>query len=342
MKKEPKSIRPSQPILGLLEYDLILVAFSGGKDSMACLLWLLEQGVLRSKIELHHHLVDGKEDRQFMDWPITEAYCRAVGEAFNIPCFFSWKREGFEGEMTRDNDPTAEIIWEHPVRLGLTSSRQRKGGDGPPGTRHKFPQVSVDLSQRWCSAYLKIDVMSRMLNNDLRFQGKRILVLSGERGEESAARACYAMSEPDRSDNRNGKRNTRMIDRIRPIRDWKEAEVWQIIEHWRVQPHPCYMLGFGRCSCAFCIFFSKNQACTARKVLPEQAAAISQYEAEFGMTIKRKGSFDDHANAGEAYAGYTPEWAAVAAGTKWPTELPIILENWALPAGAFGESAGPV
>lgn len=39
----------------MARYDAILVAFSGGKDSLACLLHLLDLGVDRSKIELWHH-----------------------------------------------------------------------------------------------------------------------------------------------------------------------------------------------------------------------------------------------------------------------------------------------
>lgn len=61
-----KKIRtPSKPTLLLKEdlatYDHIIVAFSGGKDSWACLLHLLDLDVERKKIELWHHLVDGRE-----------------------------------------------------------------------------------------------------------------------------------------------------------------------------------------------------------------------------------------------------------------------------------------
>jgi len=45
---------------GVYGYDKILVAFSGGKDSIACVLHLLDLGIPRSSIELHHHLVDGR------------------------------------------------------------------------------------------------------------------------------------------------------------------------------------------------------------------------------------------------------------------------------------------
>ena len=71
--------------IDLTTYDRVIVAFSGGKDSAACLFHLLELGVDRSKIELHHHLVDGEDQQEadgLMDWPCTNDYCRKVAEAF--------------------------------------------------------------------------------------------------------------------------------------------------------------------------------------------------------------------------------------------------------------------
>ena len=74
-------------------WDKVIVAFSGGKDSMACLLHLLEIGFSREKIELWHHCIDGREGSQLFDWDITTSYCQAIAQAFNIPLYFSW-REG--------------------------------------------------------------------------------------------------------------------------------------------------------------------------------------------------------------------------------------------------------
>ncbi len=77
----------------LQSYDLVLVATSGGKDSLAAMLALLEAGVPPSRMELHHHEVDGRGPA-FMDWPSTAGYCAAVAAAFGIPIYYSWREGG--------------------------------------------------------------------------------------------------------------------------------------------------------------------------------------------------------------------------------------------------------
>jgi 3'-phosphoadenosine 5'-phosphosulfate sulfotransferase (PAPS reductase)/FAD synthetase len=334
--------RPDQPLLPLMQYDIYAVAFSGGKDSVALVLHLIELGVDRTKIELHHHLIDGDRD-QLMDWPITHAYCKEFAQALGLRICFSWREGGMRRSMLRENALVAPVRWESKYNPGII---QTAGGTrGTPSTRLMFPQVTADLSVRWCSSEGKIDVMKAMLNNDIRYKNKYTLVLTGERGQESAARACYAKSEPHKSDLRAPARASsqfRLIDHWRPLRDWPEEQVWAIMERHRIQSHPAYELGFGRCSCAFCIFFSKNQAATARYVLPDQARQVAEYEIVFGKTIKRKGSFNEWADAGEIYLGLKTEWIEVARAVVWPADRPIILDHWMLPPGAFGESDGPL
>lgn len=149
-------------------YDHIIVAFSGGKDSQACVLHLLDMGVNPENIELWHHDVDGREGSELMDWAVTRDYCRAFAEAFGMKIYYSWKEGGFEREMCRNNQLTAPTIFEIPGGIA-----QAGGVLGKPSTRGKFPQVSPDLSVRWCSAYLKIDVGSAAIRNQERFIGKK-------------------------------------------------------------------------------------------------------------------------------------------------------------------------
>lgn len=280
--------------INLLSYDKIIIAFSGGKDCTASFLHLLESGVPVEKIELWHHDVDGK-GKIFMDWEVTAAYCRQFAKAFNVPIYFSWKQGGFKQEMLRNNTGTAPVVFEVPVAEWLINKgRKRADNSGyyvvgktrpEPNTRLKFPQVSPDLMVRWCSSYLKIDVCSAAIRNQERFKNKRILVVSGERGEESPARSKYAEFEPDRADLRNGKKFFRHVDRYRPVKDWLENRVWAIIERWKVRVHPAYYLGWGRVSCKYCIFGNANQFASAYLLSPTQGDEIMYYEDSFGCTI---------------------------------------------------------
>ena len=318
----------------LAAFDTIIVAFSGGKDSIACVLHLLDSGVPRERIELWHHDVDGREGSKLMDWPCTRGYVRAFAGAFGLRLFCSWKVGGFEREMTRNNARTAPTRFETPDGL-----REIGGHRGDIGTREKFPQVSPDLRVRWCSAYLKIDICAAAIRNDPRFKGRRVLVVSGERAEESPAREKYEVFEVDRADAR-GPMHRRHVDRWRPVHKWSEREVWAAMERHRVNPHPAYRLGWSRVSCAACIFGGPDQWASLRVVLPETFDAVAAYEARWRTTIARKGTIVERADQGRPYAA-TADVAAVAAARADDFTEPIILRRWTLPAGAFAAGAGP-
>lgn len=318
--------------MNLDQYSKIIIAFSGGKDSLACLLHLLDMGVRKSHIELWHHDVDGKE-RTFMDWQCTPAYVRAIACAFEIPVYFSWKEGGFEREMLRDNQPTAPTSFETPMGIG------NAGGNGKPNTRLKFPQVSADLSVRWCSAYLKISIADIALRHQGRFNNTRTLFVTGERATESAARSQYKTFEPHRADLRHG-RSRRHIDHWRPVHSWSAAQVWDIIKKFRVNPHPAYRLGWGRVSCCTCIFGSANKWASVRAIAPKRFEKIAQYERSFGTTINRTQDVVALANKGVAYAA--TENAAIVQEAFDPNwDYPVFVEDWQLPSGAFGELVGP-
>lgn len=322
--------------IDLTSYTTIIVAFSGGKDSLACLLHLLDLGVDPQRIELWHHDVDGQEREGpgLMDWPCTPAYCAAVARELDIKLYMSWKRGGFLREMLRDGAPTA------PIAFGTPDGIRETGGQGPPNTRRLFPQVSASLTTRWCSSYLKIDVCAAALRNQPRFAapGARTLVVTGERAAESSSRAKYPTFEPHRADLRRGQKTQRHIDHWRPVHAWLEEEVWEIIERHRINPHPAYRLGWGRVSCAACIFGSVNQWASLRAVNPSQFERIAELEAEFGKTIKRKLSVVEAADKGEPYAMAERDKRAALSESF---DEPIRLAEWQLPSGAYGECAGP-
>jgi 3'-phosphoadenosine 5'-phosphosulfate sulfotransferase (PAPS reductase)/FAD synthetase len=317
------------------EYDRCVVAFSGGKDSAACVFAMLEAGFPRDRMELWHHEIDG-QDEAFMDWPQTPDYCRKFAAAYGLPIYFSWKVGGFLREMNRDNEPTAPTQWEREDgTIGQT------GGKGPKGTRGLFPQVSGDLKVRWCSAYLKIDVGATVVRNEPRFTGARTLFVTGERREESSNRSKYMEFERDRAWS-----NKRTVIRYRPVLDWGEEEVWDALRRNGVRPHVAYRSGFSRLSCAFCIFGNDDQWATLLEMFPEKFEKVAAREDATGKTIARNGkTIRERAAAGTSYLAKLPEderaETLAECRTTEATEVTTDSETWTMPAGAFGDSMGP-
>jgi 3'-phosphoadenosine 5'-phosphosulfate sulfotransferase (PAPS reductase)/FAD synthetase len=316
------------------EYNRIIVAFSGGKDSLAAVLYLLDLGCPREKLELWHHEIDGREQAEaFMDWPSTPDYCRAVADELGLPLRFSWRQGGFLGEVMKEDAPAAPVKFELPEgHLGTA------GGKGKPATRRKFPAISASLMTRWCSALLKIDVADFIVRGDDRFQdeNERYLLITGERREESANRAKYAETEYHRTACRR-----RNIIHWRAVIDWTEAEIWERIEKHKINPHPCYQAGFGRCSCAFCIFGNPSQFAAGRSLLPEQFDRIVEVEEELGFTLRQNETLTEWADKGKDFTVEIPEEIRRAcASTEYI--LPVRTEAWELPNGAFKEQGGPI
>jgi 3'-phosphoadenosine 5'-phosphosulfate sulfotransferase (PAPS reductase)/FAD synthetase len=303
--------------------DKYLLMFSGGKDSLACLIWLLEN-VDHSKIENWHHLVDG--ENHFFDWEITKGYVEAVAKAFNIPIYFSWLGGGFYAELMRDNVPHRETYFETPDGL------KRSGGNGKPNTRKRFPAKVANLMTRWCSSALKIDVSRAAIANQERFNHKNIVVITGERREESANRAKYKQTQYYMQPTRK-----RTVYQHRPVLDWSIAQVWQKIEQYKIAVHPAYHSGYGRLSCKTCIFSSCNQWATVQRDFPDTFDRIASLERKLNHTIDSKFSITELAAKGKAYHK-NPEALAIARQTEWTT--PIFLNEWILPSGAYGEQTG--
>ena len=238
-------------------------------------------------------------------------------------------------EMLRRDAPTAPVVFETPYGTEV------RGGEGPRNTRLRFPQVSSDLSVRWCSAALKISVMDALIRGQDRFLGARTLVVTGERAEESPARARYAAAERHRTDTRDGPRRRRHVDHWRPVHAWQQRQVWDSLARHGVVPAAPYRLGFGRLSCMLCIFGTPAAWATVRMIAPAWFERVAGYEQRFGCTIQRSRSVCDLADRGSPYpaALAQPRLVAEALAPRWTS--PVHTADWRLPAGAFGEAAGP-
>lgn len=319
-------------LLPLTAYDRIIVSFSGGKDSAACVLHLLDLGA-SNKLTLYHQCVDGEPgSKGLMDWPCTEGYVKAFAQALNLPLQMQWKIGGFEREMLRTQSLTQPVQFQQED--GQVS--QAGGKRGKLTTRRRFPQVSADLRVRWCSSYLKIDVAAMAINNDPALKNKKILFITGERREESTARSKYLEYEEHRCHSKK-----RLVHHWRPIIDWSEAKVWQILEKHQITAHPAYHIGFSRVSCMACIFGNPDQWASVKELDPGRFHRIALYEGEFQSTIKKGRSVVSQATAGQPYEQLAlTKWRNLAMQQDFPVSA-MRSDPWEMPGGAFRHCGGP-
>lgn len=320
-------------------YDKIIINFSGGKDSTACVLYFLACGVPKEKIQLWHQCIDGYGiyKRSFFDWPGTESYVKRFADTLGLWLGFQWRDFGFYGELHRENAFTNQVSYLHDDNIVHLPTKS-----GKRSTRLKFPAKSADLNVRWCSAYLKIDVAARVLNNDPTYKGttipKRILFVTGERREESPNRANYKKAELHRCNSKK-----RIVHHYRPVIDLSEVAVWDIIKNFGINPHPAYYLGFPRLSCMSCIFYSKDHWATLSDVNPESIQTIGEMEKQFNHTIDNKYDIWSMVMLGDSkYDNSLLEYARQAMNPDYPIQIQNTYKNWKMPAGAFGSGGGSI
>lgn len=310
----------------------ILLTFSGGKDSVAMVLRMLDLGIDKSRIELHHHLVDGRGVELF-DWGCTESYCEAFAKAFGLNIVFSYRVGGIYREIYRVNEGLQNVIIEpSDLTNGERVVLQTKPGSS---TRLKFPAVHANLRTRWCSSTVKISVLERLITNT--DNGNKILVLTGERRRESRARSKYSEYQ-DHSTNCK----SRKVIHWRPIIDFSEKQVWNIIERYKVQPHPAYMLGWSRCSCQLCIFSSPNTWASIYELSPQKVEQIALIEKDIEHTLYNGLYIMSKVRKGKSFltTKNKARWADEALTTF---KSNIFVEQWTQPQGAYnGEVSGSV
>lgn len=391
-----------EELLPLEEYDLIVVLFSGGKDSTACYYKLLELGVPKSKIELWHHDIDGGHPTRNMDWRCTQNYVRSFAEAEGVPLRVSYRINGFFGELYRIG-ASEPVEWVEPdtgeiMRCKLSSNylkclelKEKCTEDMEEklkeyGCRMKFPAKSGDLSRRWCSAYLKIMVADSVISNLDRLEelaklgGKRhkfpakgsthngrwcsgslkasvqdsvtsclertkenvkVLVVSGARRGESRGRSMYNEMELHRTNAE--KKAHRTVHQWRPVIDYSEKDVWEVMKRHKANPHPCYRAGWNRCSCAQCIFSTPPLFAGIRELYPDEYEKLRQDEIILGFTLDNKCDLDTFVGDAKSCVYWGDEAAihSLVSG-EFTVDDVYVKGAWMYPAGAFhGAEGGP-
>lgn len=341
-------------LLPLEEYDLIIVLLSGGKDSVACFYKLLELGVPKEKIELWHHNIDGGNPTRTMDWKCTQSYVKALAEAEGVKLRTSYRVNGFFGELYRvgASEPIEWINETGEVRQCKLSAKQETCKEIKEqykqeavellkeyGFRGKFPAKSPDLSRRWCSAYLKIAVADSVISNlGETKENKKILIVSGERRGESAGRAKYNEIEVHRSNAE--KRNHRLVHQWRCCIDYTEKDVWEVLKRHHVNPHPCYRIGWNRCSCAACIFSTPRLMKGFSEIYPEAYKQLVEDEKTLGFSIDNKKPLDDYICGADSCLCLDDKQAVDSILTGEFSKEDIFVDDWKYPVGAFHGANG--
>ena len=210
------------------------------------------------------------------------------------------------------------------------------------GKRHKFPAKGSTHQGRWCSGNLKAAVQDSMTSNLSKTrENVKVLVVSGERRGESKGRSKYNEMEIHRTNAE--KKAHRLVHQWRPVIDYSEKDVWEVLKRHKVNPHPCYRAGWNRCSCAMCIFSTPPLFAGIKELYPEEFELLKRDERVLGFTLDNKCDLETFI-AGAKSCVYKGDGAAIRSlvtGTFTPDEV-YVKGDWKYPAGAFhGAEGGP-
>ena len=207
------------------------------------------------------------------------------------------------------------------------------------GKRLKFPAKSGAHQGRWCSGSLKASVQDSVTGNlEKTREYKKILIVSGEIRGESTGRSKYNEMEIHRTNAE--KRFHRIVHQWRAVIDYSEKDVWEVLKRNHINPHPCYRIGWNRCSCAMCIFSTPSHIEGIRDIYPKEYNELRQDEKTLGFTLEHKKCLDDFVGGAESCVYWGDKAAVHAIRTGAFSVKDVYVKDWKYPAGAFHGSAG--
>ena len=210
------------------------------------------------------------------------------------------------------------------------------------GKRHKFPAKGSTHQGRWCSGNLKAAVQDSVTSNLKKTkENVKILIVSGERRGESKGRSKYTEMEIHRTNAE--KKAHRTVHQWRPVIDYSEKDVWEVLKRHNVNPHPCYRAGWNRCSCAMCIFSTPKLFAGIKELYPEEFELLKQDERILGFTLDNKCDLETFISGTKSCLYHGDEDAIHSLVTgEFTTDDVYVNDSWMYPAGAFhGAEGGP-
>ncbi len=197
---------------------LFVINHSGGKDSQAMMIKLLEIVPIAQVLVVHASLGD-------MEWPDALEHAQAQADAAGVHFIVARAAKSL---------------------LEMVANRFATRPDAPswPSAKH-----------RQCTSDLKRGPITREVRRWADAHGfKRIVNCMGMRAGESSARAKKAVWSEHESHGKAGRAWFNWL----PIHALSTKDVFDTIRDAGQQPHPAYALGNERLSCVFCIMASPN------------------------------------------------------------------------------------
>lgn len=237
------------------EANHIIVSISGGKDSVLLMIIADEMKTEMPNATFHyvHAVID-------IDWNETKGVVQAQCDHFGVKPIF------------------VQAVDKHGKEKGFLDQLTAPRIDRKTGKTKEY--MVPNMANRWCTSILKtgpIDKYVRSLSGN-------ILVMIGERAEESVTRAKLDAWRPDTKNSKKG----RLVVKYSPILNVLSDEVWRLNNAHGVPVHPCYSWGVKRASCAICIFSSDKDIAIAAKKAPNIVRKYIQAENKISTSFRYK------------------------------------------------------
>ena len=142
--------------------------------------------------------------------------------------------------------------------------------------------ISQEAQDKLLLAYADTDCKRAAVDKAVREHTGNILVVTGERREESRKRALLEETGPlSRLSTKD-----RIVTSFRPMLGFTEQDVWRIIGASGLRHHPAYDYGNERVSCALCVLASENDLRIGAEHHPDLAERYLRMEKKIGHTFR--------------------------------------------------------
>ena len=271
-----------------IDRDKVQLGFSGGKDSTACYLLLLELG-----IDFLPAFADTDNEH-----PWTVEFANNLHHQVDGPEVVTVKKAPYTAERWQQKRDRLRVT----LAKDHTITQGKRRGEIIPGFPEDIVEEMVSFVRpsgnmfldlciihgmfplrrsQFCTQELKLEPAREQIIIPWLEQGYDVVSVAGIRSDESRVRATYAPFEQDLTKEYVPYMPT-TVYRWNPILDWTWEDVFAMHKRHNVDPNPLYSKGMGRVGCMPCIHATKPEIRQIAMRFPEQLERIAEWEEIMG------------------------------------------------------------